>query len=424
MMIAIHAPDACAQADIDPFPVTNELIGDAPANGQSQTYSIDALPGEVVVAVDLSTNYESSNISIIVRDSEDAELLNARIPASTTARSQSLRFRVRKPQRLSIQLMFGMNIGVRIKYAIKLSGAIAGGATASGAIATPTPTPAPIPTPTPSTPVVATSSVPIEDKWALVVGVSDFAAPGVSLKYSAKDATDFSQFLIKEANFAPDHVKLLVNKDATKERVLAEIGDKWLPRVAHPNDLVVIFISTHGSPSQMDQEGLNYLVMHNTDPESLYATGLQLQELATAIHQRVHSDRVVLIIDACHSGSANPAKGIARTAGNVNTEILVQGTGQMVICSSEPQQVSWESKRYENSVFTHQLIEALRRADSKEPTLLDAFARMKDSVMSEVLNDRKELQTPVLKTKWQGKDLILSSPATKPRAVDTVANPY
>lgn len=405
MMIGI-TPDACAQADIDPFPVTNELIGDAPANGQTQKYSIDAIPGEIEVAVDSSTNYESSNINVIIRDSEDAELLNARIPVSTTARSQSLRLRVRRPQRLSMQLMFGMNIGVRLKYAIKLSGAIAGGASAATAASTPTS----------SASVVASPSVPIEDKWALVVGVSDFAAPGVSLKYSAKDATDFSQFLTREANFAPDHVKLLVNKDATKERVLAEIGDKWLPRMAHPNDLVVIFISTHGSPSQMDQEGLNYLVMYNTDPESLYATGLQLQELATAIHQRVHSDRVVLIIDACHSGSANPAKGIARTAGNVNTEMLVQGTGQMVICSSEPQQVSWESKRYENSVFTHQLIEALRGADSKAPPLLDAFARMKNSVMTEVLNDRKELQTPVLKTKWQGKDLILSAPATKPRA--------
>jgi uncharacterized caspase-like protein len=119
----------------------------------------------------------------------------------------------------------------------------------------------------------------------------------------------------------------------------------------------------------------------------------------------------MLIIDACHSGAANPAKGIVRTPGNVDSDALLQGTGQLVICSSEPQQVSWESKRYPNGVFTHSLIESLRKA----PNLSAAFAQMKESVQSEVLSDRKELQTPVLKTKWQGTDLILSAPPSRPR---------
>jgi uncharacterized caspase-like protein len=156
-------------------------------------------------------------------------------------------------------------------------------------------------------------------------------------------------------------------------------------------------------------------VMHNTDPDSLYATGLPLQELASAIRQRVHAERVVLIVDACHSGAANPAKGISRTAGNVDSDTLVQGTGQLVICSSEPQQVSWESVRYPNSVFTHQLIEALRPAKGKNLTLKDAFGKLKESVQAEVLNDRKELQSPVLKTKWQGENLILTAPPSTPR---------
>src|SRR5262249_28408625 len=156
---------------------------------------------------------------------------------------------------------------------------------------------------------------------------------------------------------------------------------------------------SHGSPSQADEEGLNYLVMHNTDPESLYATGLPLQDLADAIKRRVHSNRVVVIIDACHSGSANPAKGLRR-AGNVDSNALLQGTGQLVICSSQPNQVSWESKRYENGVFTHQLIAAFRSKSSA--SLAQVFDRLRDSVQTEVLEDRGELQTPVLKSKWEG----------------------
>ena len=257
---------------------------------------------------------------------------------------------------------------------------------------------------------------PIEDKWALIVGVSKFQKPEINLKYPSKDARDLYAYLVNEGNFARDHVKLIVDENATKERVLEEIGDKWLPRLARPNDLVVIFISTHGSPSHADVGGLNYLVMHNTNPDSLYATGLPLQELASAVRQRVHAKRVVLIVDACHSGAADTAsKGIKRV-GNIDSKSLSLGTGQLVICSSEPNQISWESKRYENGVFTHHLLESLR-AGSGKAKLGQAFERMKESVLEEVLMDRKEVQQPVLKSKWKGEELILSVPPAKPRSI-------
>jgi hypothetical protein len=62
------------------------------------------------------------------------------------------------------------------------------------------------------------------------------------------------------------------------------------------------------------------------------------------------------------------------------------------------------------------LIEALR-AQSGKASLSQAFERLKDSVQSEVLEDRSELQTAVLKSKWSGNDLIISAPPTKPRPV-------
>ncbi len=154
--------------------------------------------------------------------------------------------------------------------------------------------------------------------------------------------------------------------------------------------------------------------MYDTKPDSLYATGLPIQDLAATIRQRVHADRVVLIIDACHSGSAETGKGITRT-GNVDSAALSQGSGQLVICSSKPNEISWESKRYQNGVFTHQLIEALRK-NSGRAKLGSVFSQLKESVIAEVLSDRKELQTPILKSKWSGDELILSAPPTRARS--------
>lgn len=255
---------------------------------------------------------------------------------------------------------------------------------------------------------------PVKDKWALIVGISNFQNPDLNLHYPSKDARDFYDFLTTKGNFSKDHVKLLVDKDATRSNILSLLGDKWLPRVANPDDLVVIYISSHGSSSDLDVGGVNYLLAYDSDVENLYASGLPMQDLTRIIKGRVHSDRVVMILDACHSGAASAeSKGLSRGA-NVNAEEIAQGTGQLVISSSAPNQVSWESKKDQNSVFTKYLIEGLTH-NGKDTSLGAAFQYMKDRVQEEVLRERGVLQTPVLRTKWKGKDLVIAAPPVNPR---------
>ena len=90
---------------------------------------------------------------------------------------------------------------------------------------------------------------PVLDKWALVVGISKFKDDKINLKYAAKDAKDFARFLITNQNFSEDHVLLLTDEKATRANVLGALGSQWLPRLANPNDLVVLYFSSHGSPA-------------------------------------------------------------------------------------------------------------------------------------------------------------------------------
>ena len=255
---------------------------------------------------------------------------------------------------------------------------------------------------------------PVKDKWALIVGISKFENSDLNLHYPSKDADDFYNYLTTKGNFAKDHVKLLVDEKATRQNILTLLGDKWLPRVANPDDLVVIYISSHGSASEMDVQGVNYLLAYDSNVENLYSSGLAMQDLTRMIKARVHSDRVVMILDACHSGAATPeSKGIERRS-NVNAAEIAQGTGQLVISSSAPDQVSWESKKDANSVFTKYLMEGLASKGDKT-TLEDAFQFMKDKVQEEVLLERGCLQTPVLRSKWKGSDLVLNARPSSPR---------
>src|SRR6185369_17691594 len=92
--------------------------------------------------------------------------------------------------------------------------------------------------------------------------------------------------------------------------------DKWLASHAHPGDLVVVYVSSHGSPSTQEAGGTNFLVTYDTNKNSLLATAIPLQWLSNIITEQVHSDRVVLILDVCHSGgAAEGEKSLTRVAG-------------------------------------------------------------------------------------------------------------
>lgn len=253
---------------------------------------------------------------------------------------------------------------------------------------------------------------PVREKWALAIGISSFADPSINLKFAAKDATDFRNFLVSREKFKPENVRLLTDEKATRQNIIDTLGDKWLGANVQKDDLVVVYVSSHGSGSQQDAGGVNFLVAHDTDKNSLLATGIPMQWLTKMIQEQVKSDRVVLILDVCHSGAAaSGGKALSRIMGMTPTELTI-GSGQMVLCSSLAEQVSWESKNYENSVFTRRLMEALR-VNQDRTTLLEAYRKLKDLVEGEVLRDRANLQTPVLWNRdWVGKDPAL--------AIDTV----
>jgi len=257
---------------------------------------------------------------------------------------------------------------------------------------------------------------PIRDKWALIVGISKFSDTDVpQLKYSVKDAIDFYKFLVNEAGFEPDHVRILLDEKASQRRVMSELGQKFLAQVVKPDDLVVLFFSTHGSPAQMDLRGDNYLVAYDSDPEDLFATGIEMKRVLDATNERVLTDRVVIVLDACHSGSLKPgAKGLSREVGNFDSGLLSQGAGQLVICSSQTDEQSWESRRYKNGVFTRHLIDSMSK-NKTQRELSEAFEEMKSKVQSEVLEDRQAKQIPVLNSKWDGRALLLAVQPSNPQ---------
>ena len=260
---------------------------------------------------------------------------------------------------------------------------------------------------------------PIADKWAIVMGVSKFKDPTIpSLRYSVKDAKDFAEFLVRDQHFAPDHVRLLLNEKATKDEFLDEIGDKFLPRVVHRDDLVVLFFSSHGSPASKDIGGSNFIVAYDTQKNSLYRTGIEMQELTRILRERTpraqgdkEGARVCIVMDACHSGGGADGAKDAEDS-NIDAKVVEVGRGQIVISSSSADERSWESKRHPNGVFTFNLMKNLK----SDVGILDAVNACQKDVSQEVQEDDANTQTITINSKsWNGKKLVLGSKPANPQ---------
>lgn len=262
--------------------------------------------------------------------------------------------------------------------------------------------------------VITGKNGPVRDKWALVIGISKFANPAYNLQYAAKDAQDFYNYLVNEANFKKDHVLLLLNERATRENVMEAFGDQFLPSVTQEGDMVVVFVSTHGTPARKDKGGRNYIVAYDTDGGRLYGTGVDMDELYRRIKEGVKTERALIVMDTCYSGGGVPGAKGEHAPANFDPAEIAQGCGHLVISSSSPDQRSWESKASQNGVFTKYLLETLRSRNGKID-IKAAFSDVQKKVGWEVQSAWGEKQTPQLGGQWEGKEMILAIPAIDTR---------
>lgn len=259
----------------------------------------------------------------------------------------------------------------------------------------------------PSPPVVSSDFSPgekpislsgrVREKWALVVGVSEFADSKIPrLQYAAKDARDFAATLTDPAigRFKPTHLAMLTNQEATTKAIRAALNQ--IAKNALAEDLVVIFLSSHGSPGKADLVGEGYLVTYDTELADLYATAFPMRDFTRDVKQRIQAQRKVVFLDTCYSGQASTegTKGL-QLVGELQNQAAQDlcGFGSVVITSSSPHEQSWESPTLQNGYFTHFLIQALHQEDGYLP-IAKVFSFLQDMVPKTVRQEKEAAQNP------------------------------
>ncbi|MDR3616207.1 MAG: tetratricopeptide repeat protein [Candidatus Obscuribacterales bacterium] len=254
---------------------------------------------------------------------------------------------------------------------------------------------------------------PVKNKWAVVIGIDKFVeAPLNNGLRMDKAAEDFYQYLVdpKAGRFEKDHVRLLTNQAATRSSIVSTLGDKWLGQVAGPDDLVVVFIGTHGFPAA---DGVTYLCAQNTILENVFATGISMSDLMSNLKKQVKTDRIVVVLQACYSGAAQLTSGAKSLFHfyNVDLSKFVLGKGYVIVSSSKPNEVTW------GDIFSSNLIKGLR-TNNGLVSLNDAFKFAQEQTHFQTTHECQgcKEQTPVMKSEWTGNDLILGTPSAEKTA--------
>ena len=201
--------------------------------------------------------------------------------------------------------------------------------------------------------------------------------------------------------YPSEQVKALTDQQATVDNI--RDGLRWLVTSTQPGDTAIFFFSGHGGQIASGPSTGNFLLPFDAAPDNFDETAIEGRELSNLL-SAIKSDRLLVIIDACHAGGLGEIKAIPDQLYDFKSgfdtsyyDQLATGKGRIIIASSQSGERSWITDGMRNSLFTHYVLEALR---GQAQTYQDGFIGILDLfnfVSDKVTEHLDSKQNPLLK---------------------------
>ena len=249
--------------------------------------------------------------------------------------------------------------------------------------------------------------------WAVVIGINTYANV-TNLSYAVNDARGFYRILVEKNRIPAENVTLLLDEEAILTKLRSTLGTQ-LKKKAGKEDMVIIYFAGHGATERdtmsPDGDGLEkYLLPVDADPDDLYASALPMRELSH-IFNRLRSDRLIFIADACYSGATggrtiNITDGLRASISDKFLDRISSGKGRIILSASGANEVSAEKPEMQHGVFTHFLLKGLEGAADVNRDGLITVDEIYNYVSTQVPLATGQEQHPVKKGTVEGR-LIL-----------------
>lgn len=180
------------------------------------------------------------------------------------------------------------------------------------------------------------ASDPATQRWALLIGINDYAGSTQDTIGSRQDAQSLRQHLLN-LHWRRDHIMLLTDRNATASRILDAI--KWLAAKTDEHSTVVFHYAGHEKPLRTDVDN-----DREARDVALWAADNRLVPdgaLATAL-ARVRVARMWIHLATCRAGGFDDPGMLA--------------AGRIITYSSPEREYSYEDPKRKHSVFGYYVI--------------------------------------------------------------------
>jgi len=150
--------------------------------------------------------------------------------------------------------------------------------------------------------------------YALIIGIEEYAGfetPGQ--EYLDETAAAFYEKLLNSSNWKKENIKLLLNENATKEKIHDAITG-WLDEKENESDIVVIYHAGHGwKPAIKDRlKGNAYVFTYNSSEPGCSSDKITDKEYDSWI-DTLDSKHIAIILEHCYSGRMFALRQLGRT---------------------------------------------------------------------------------------------------------------
>ena len=244
----------------------------------------------------------------------------------------------------------------------------------------------------------------------LLVGINEYKNSSLNLNYALPDVQGMQKFFAGASSRLFKEVKRyeLYDKDATKAAILAKLQEL---HASAPQDVVVIYLAGHGE----SLENIWYFIPHEIvtpeNDERVKQQGLSSIELKDQVSQ-IGAQKVVVLIDACKSGSAMEAFATRGLEDRKAMAQLARSTGTHIVAASTKDQFAAEVKELGHGVFTYTLLDGLSgKADSNPKdgtiTVRELLTYVENRLPEVSEQYKQQAQYPVVDSRGQDFPLAL-----------------
>jgi hypothetical protein len=188
----------------------------------------------------------------------------------------------------------------------------------------------------------------------VLVGVDDYGEERLKLAYAKSDARRLAQALEASIGryYGTEKLHLLLDAEATPEAIAGALEE--MVAAADPHDTLVFSFAGHGVKGDDDRYYLAPFGYRIDDPTG---SGLSWTQLSSILGRA--KARVVVILDACHSGLSG-AEGLGTNDDAVASLLGGPRAPMLVLAASKGRQYSYEDPKWGGGAFTHALVEVLK----------------------------------------------------------------